>query len=386
MKHAFLPFLAAAGLLLASCAQSAPLFDEEHFDKMDSLIAQLTTPKDLPIQWTEASELTLTGKLMPTANPYHRVDTTVYKGFSVGENLQVRCPAGVAVAFRTDSRIIKVKALCGEVRRGMNTTMTLASAGVDLYIRKDGRWLWANAVALNPKEDGSDTRTVIDGMDDQMKECLLYLPIYTELYSFQIGVEETASMEALDMPFRHRVAIFGSSYTQGISTSRAGMAYPAQFTRSTGIQLLTLGCSGNCKMQPYFGAVLADVDAEAFIFDAFSNPDHKMIRERLFPFIEQMQQAHPGKPLIFQQTIYRERRNFNRRTDIVEQAKMDRAATLMAEACRTYKDVYFIQTNATAPDHETSVDGTHPGDYGYSLWAKSIEKPVLKILAAYGIR
>mgnify|MGYP003302771150 CR=1 FL=1 len=48
---------------------------------------------------------------------------------------------------------------------------------------------------------------------------------------------------------------------------------------------------------------------------------------------------------------------------------------------------YYIEvTNATSPTHETSVDGTHPGDYGYTLWAESLQKPLLKILKKYGIR
>jgi lysophospholipase L1-like esterase len=111
-----------------------------------------------------------------------------------------------------------------------------------------------------------------------------------------------------------------------------------------------------------------------------------MIEERLFPFIEQLQAAHPGIPLIFKQTISRERRNFDLATDKKEQAKQDMAAKLMKEACKKYKDVYFIQTDAADELEETSVDGTHPGDYGYTLWAKSIEKPLLKILKKYGIK
>ena len=50
-------------------------------------------------------------------------------------------------------------------------------------------------------------------------------------------------------------------------------------------------------------------------------------------------------------------------------------------------NVYFISVTDAADElEETSVDGTHPGDYGYTLWAKSIEKPLLKILKKYGIR
>ena len=52
---------------------------------------------------TEASDLTMIGKILPTPNPYHRVDTVKYKGFTKSENTQVRCSAGLAVVFATDS-------------------------------------------------------------------------------------------------------------------------------------------------------------------------------------------------------------------------------------------------------------------------------------------
>ena len=264
--------------------------------------------------------------------------------------------------------------------------MPLSYRGYDLYIMKDGQWLWAGAGATKEGVQSSDNKVIVKDMDRSEKQCLLYLPIYCEEYSVKIGVEEGATIRSMESPFRHRVGIFGSSYTHGISTSRAGMSYPMQFMRHTGIQLLSLGCSGNCKLQPYFADVLCDADVDALIFDAFSNPGANMIRERLFPFIEKIQEAHPDIPLIFQQTIYRETRNFNNETDKSEQAKMDAAAEMMKQACKKYKNVYFIQTNATDAMHETSVDGTHPGDYGYTLWARSIEKPILKILRKYGIK
>jgi lysophospholipase L1-like esterase len=164
------------------------------------------------------------------------------------------------------------------------------------------------------------------------------------------------------------------------------MSYPDQFTRRTGIQMLSLGCSGNCKMQPYFADVLCDTDADAFVFDSFSNPNADMIKERLFPFIEKLQAAHPGKPLIFQQTIRREKRNFNTSVEKVENDKQQMADSLMKIAVKKYKDVYFIQTNADDGNREWSVDGTHPDDYGYFLWERSIEKSLLKILRKYGIK
>ena len=343
------------------------------------------TPKDVVYTFTEASDLNLIGKIHDnTPNPYHRVDTVKYKGFTAGENNQVRCPTGLAVLFKTNSTTISVKTEYGWQYNAVNT-MGIAYRGYDLYIKDGGEWLWAASGATKP-DKGNDNLVLIKNMDNSEKECMLYLPIYSEVYSVQIGIQEGASIKALESPFRHRIGIFGSSYTHGISTSRPAMSYPMQLMRWTGLQFLSLGCSGNCKMQPYFADVLCDADVDALIFDSFSNPNAQMIEERLFPFIEKIQSVHPDIPLIFQQTIYRERRNFDHSTDKVESDKQEMAAKLMKEACKKYKNVYFIQTNATDELHETSVDGTHPGDYGYTLWAKSIQKPILKILKKYGIK
>lgn len=349
-----------------------------------AISAGAQTPKNVKYAYTEASDLNLIGKIIDTPNPYHRVDTVRYKGFTKGENEQVRSSAGLAVLFKTNSSVISVLADYGYMNRATNT-MGISLRGYDLYIKKDGEWLYAASKAAgNGKEE--DNLVIIKDMDDSMKECMLYLPIYSEEYSVKIGVQEGAVLESIESPFRHRIGIFGSSYTQGISTSRPGMSYPMQLMRMTGLQLLSLGCSGNCKMQPYFADVLCDADVDAFIFDCFSNPDAKMIEERLFPFIERIQAAHPGKPLIFQQTIYRESRNFSLSAADKESKKQAMAEKLMKEAVKKYKDVYFIQTNATNEIHSTSVDGIHPSDYGYTLWAESIRKPVVKILKKYGIR
>lgn len=333
--------------------------------------------------YTEASTLTLVGKLFPdTPNPYHRVDTLKYKGFTKKENLQVRESSGIAVAFRTNSPDIKVKTVFGDRETPVNT-MGISAYGYDLYIRQNGQWRWAGAAAQNKKESEV---TVVSAMDAGMKECLLYLPILSEELSIQIGIREECTIEALPNPFRHRIGVYGSSFTHGISTSRSGMTYPAQFSRATGIQILSLGCSGNCKMQPYFADALVDAPVDGFLFDTFSNPSEDQIRERLFPFIERMTQAHPGKPLIFQRTIYRENRNFNTASARKEESRIHLVDSLMALACARYPDVYYIQPDATAENHETSVDGIHPSNYGYTLWARSIVQPVLDILKKYGMQ
>jgi len=50
-----------------------------------------------------------------------------------------------------------------------------------------------------------------------------------------------------------------------------------------------------------------------------------------------------------------------------------------------YKDVYFITPNATSPTHDATVDGVHPDNYGYTLWAESIAEPLCEILKSHGL-
>jgi len=332
-------------------------------------------------KYVEASDLTLIGKLFnDTPNPYHRVDTVRFKGFTSAENVQVRCSAGLAVYFTTNSPKISIYSEFGEIKPGGSTAL-FSTMGYDLYIKDEGRWLYAaSKVGIKNKET-----TLIENMEVSTKECIIYLPSYSELYSCKIGIPEGYTIKAAPSPFRYRVGVFGSSFTQGVSTSRCGMLYSSQFTRRTGIQMLNLGCSGNCKMQDYFADVLCAADVDALLFDAFSNPSAEMIEERLFPFIEKVQAAHPDIPLIFMQTIHRCSRHFNKVSEEKEAAKMAMAETLMHEACKKYKNVYFIHPCANDEDHETSVDGTHPDNRGYQLWELSIEKPLLKILKKYGI-
>lgn len=332
----------------------------------------------------EASELNLVGKAFDTPNPYHRIDTVKYKGFTSGENFQCRVPAGLAVLFKTDAGKIGVSAEFAQISKASYRSYR----GVDLYIKKDGQWLWAGMNDFPFDHDDKDkVITVVSNMAPGEKECLLYLPLYSELNSIKVCVPEGARIESMESPFRHKIVFHGSSFTHGISTGRSGMSYPAQFMRRTGMQPVTLGFSGNCKMQPYFADVLEDIEADAYVFDPFSNPNISMIRERLLPFIDRMVKAHPGKPVIIQRTIYWEKENFDTSAQKEFSGRRALSDSLMKIACKQYRDVYYIKPDAALHNGESSTaDGVHPNDNGYSVWEKSIEKPILKILRKYGIR
>lgn len=336
------------------------------------------------IDFTDARSLTITGQLFPD-NPhtYQRIDTDTYTGFDDVEFGQVHQCTGIAIAFKTDSPRIWARVSGFQPRFG-GSTGPRGQKGLDLYIKqRDGSWKWGGGCTLS--ENGK-SYPILNNNENGLLECLLYLPLFSEIGTLEVGVKSGYRLEALPSPFRNRIAVFGSSFTHGYGASRPAMTWVAQFSRMTGLQLLNLGCSGHSKLQPYFAHPLADIQADAYIFDGFSNPKPEEIEERLFPFIEIIQAKNPGKPLIFLKTIDRAWEISNAEIRSTMEEKRAMAERMMRKACKKYKDVYFVTTTcASDPERETTVDGTHPGDYGYRLWAESIKEPVLEILSRYGI-
>lgn len=338
-------------------------------------------------QVTDARTLTVVNKLMPTSNPYFRLDADKYPGMSEGEKLQATYSAGLVVAFMTDSPYIGVDVDYLKMGSG-DCSPNLAVRGFDLYMKdKDGGWKWAGGGwPIRGKECKWNRIDLIQDAAPGCHECLLYLPLFSSLNGLKIVTAEGREVKPLDNPFRNRIAVFGSSYTHGSGASRAAMAYPAQLERMTGLQLINMGFAGNCKLQQYFATALLEADVDAYVFDAFSNPGPKEVEEKLIPFIERFTSEKPGIPLIFVQTVRREKRNFSDAYEAREALKMSTADSLMRKAVAEYKDVYWIDTiDVSEGDNECTTDGSHPDSHGYRLWAESLVAPLNAILSKYGL-
>ena len=345
----------------------------------------LTVVASAQYQFRDATSLTLYGKLLPTEHPYERLDSLHRLPLTDSEAKQARCPTGVAVAFRTDSPEIGLRVTMRTSSKGINSA-SISTSGFDLYILHDGRWIWAGS-RHRTMDTNRELTWLVQDMDGSVHDCLLYLPLQSQVASVDVAVDKGGLLEAIE-PLPHKVVVFGSSFTQGSGTTRPGMAWSSQLSRRLGFQAVNMGFSGNSKLQPYFADILAEPDdVDAYILDAFSNPSPEQIEERLFPFIEKIRARRPHTPLIFLKTIYRENRTFSTSKDRKEREKMAMADSLMRIAVERYDDVYWItSTDASDPVyHETTTDGIHPDDYGYVRWTESIRKPVLQILRQYGI-
>ena len=341
------------------------------------------------IKWHDAAELTIIGKPIETSKPFTRIDTAVYKFNDKTIERYANYATGLAVLFETDSKIIRARWTTGGRNSGVNQT-AIGQKGLDLYIMRDGKWIFAGTGSPNMRKApfSNHEGTIVSDMAEGTKQCLLYLPLFDTVDALEIGVEEGTGLKPMANPFRCNIIVHGSSLTHGASASRAGMTYAARFGRDNGLYTCNLGFSGQCKLQKEYAHYLADIkDVDAFIFDTFSNPSADIIYEKFNEFVDIVRAAHPDVPMIFLQTERRETRNFNLKREAFEAAKQKAAAEVAKARMKTDKNMYFIDSEGfLGNEHIATTDGTHPSDLGFTHMLSVISPKIKKILKKYGIK
>lgn len=333
------------------------------------------------ISYTDAATLTLYGKPDVSGPRYHRVDTARYPDMPASVKFLSTHASGLVIAFKTNSTEIHARWQIKDPVRFYNNMTTIVSRGLDLYIKRDGEWIFAGVG--RPGDGPSVSRRMVANMAEGEKECLLYLPLYDELINLEIGVENGSWVRPLEIPWNGKVVIYGSSITQGASASRPGMAYPAQLERHLGYESVNLGFSGNGKMEESVGRMVADIkDADLFVLDCAANPSPEQIADRTENFVRQIRGKHPRVPILMIESVVREGGNFDEK---IRQRVSDQNKNFRAAYSRLVKsgmkELYLIQgDDLLGHDHEATTDGTHPNDIGFERMLKVIEPKIREIL------
>ena len=138
-------------------------------------------------------------------------------------------------------------------------------------------------------------------------------------------------------------------------------------------------------MQTEFLDILKKCEADAFLFDAFSNPSEQQINDRLEHFVEEMVKAHPGKPLIFLQSPIDLESYFDTVRYEQRVSHVNTASKIMKVLEKRYKDVYFLEIPDVLGENGTT-DNSHPTDLGFHRFVTVYQPMIAKILKKYGIK
>lgn len=324
------------------------------------------------------------GKAKETENIFHRIDTAKYPLIPKNVRQLLTNSAGLFVSFKTNSTSISAKWCTSDKKSSSNMT-AIAYEGLDIYIKKDGKWQFAGVG--RPGNKSCAEALLVNNMDNTEKECIVYLPLYDETKSLEIGVDGDAKISGISNPFQKQIIIYGSSIVQGASASRPGLAYPSKLSRNTGLNFVNIGVSGSAKMEKEVADMVSELPADAYVLDCVPNSSPSEIKERTKYLVRKIRNSNPTAPIIIIQTIIREHGYFDKSVGLRVQQQNDEIKKQFDELVKEgLKDIYFISAkNLLGTDHEATTDGTHPNDLGFDRMVQKFQPEILNVLKKHKI-
>lgn len=315
---------------------------------------------------------------------YHRVDTLKYNDMPTAVKKLFTHSTGMFVTFKTNAKTVYAKWCVTDKKMNLNLT-AIANKGLDIYVKnKEGQWQYAFSRGT---EEKCNEQKILENLDGFEKEILVYLPLYDEVKSLDIGVPENTTFAELQNPFKKNIIIYGSSIVHGASAGRAGMTYPAIMSRRTGLNFINYGLSGNARMEKELAHMLGDQNPDLFILDCVPNSSPEQITERTSYLVNYLREKHPNTPIILIPTIVREVSHFNETWKVRNALQIKNWKNEYEKLIKSgVKHLYYLDNEKLiGDDHEGTTDGVHPNDLGFMRMADNIQPFVIQVLKKHKI-
>ena len=291
-----------------------------------------------------------------------------------------RHSAGLRTRFVTDADRIAARWTVASKEMAMDPMPATGVSGLDLYVRHRGRWQWIGVG--RPRRPLTNQATLAKGIPEGSHQYLLYLPLYNELRSLEIGIPPGAALVKAPPYPRERakpIVFYGTSITQGGCASRPGMAHTAILSRRLDWPFINLGFMGTGTMDLEVGALMAELDASVYVVDCLPNMKAPLVAQRAEPFVTALRKARPDVPIVLVENIAYQAGAFlppMREKHESRNRALRTAYERLAERGIT-KLHYIPGRTLLGNDGEATVDGTHPTDLGFHRFAAALE-PVLR--------
>lgn len=332
------------------------------------------------LDWHDVRTLGVEGQGWPEAEckaPFDRLPARA-EGVVRGAVWQLsRSAAGLCVRFVTDAPTIHARWTLTSDRLAMPHMAATGVSGLDLYARPaDGAgapWRWL-AVG-QPKAEGRDqTAVLVTGLPPGRREYLLYLPLYNGVAALELGVPGSHGLGAAPPRPKERrqpIVFYGTSITHGACASRPGMVHTAILQRRYDRPVINLGFSGNGKMEPEVGDLLAELDAAVYVIDCCPNLTPEETAARTEPLVGQLRRARPDVPIV----LVEDRRYADAWLLGGRRERNDGNHRALAAACERLRAAgvqglhYLAGDDLLGDDGDGTVDASHPNDLGFARQA-----------------
>lgn len=285
--------------------------------------------------------------------------------------------AGIRVRFTTNSSnlVLKVKtppfspmphmAICGQ-------------SGFDVYIDCDGKSNFLKTF-MPPYTFENGYIAKIELPNNGMTSYTLNFPLYHAVDDLQIGIDNTAKIVAGE-EYSNELPIlyYGSSITQGGCASRPGNSYQSIIARKLNRDHINLGFSGNALGESAMAEYIAKQQMSAFVMDYDHNaPNAKHLEDTHFKFYSIIRNTQPKLPIVLVS-----KPGFSED----EPEDFDRYQVILNTYQKAIEHgddrIAFVEgkTLFDAEDKDCStVDGSHPNDFGFVFMARKISRALIKL-------
>ncbi|HOB83091.1 MAG TPA: SGNH/GDSL hydrolase family protein [Bacteroidales bacterium] len=285
--------------------------------------------------------------------------------------------AGISVRFLSNSTTIRVKwELLNDAK--MNHMAETGIKGIDLYFRNNGKWQYLNTA--RPAGKVNDY-LLISNMDPVMREYRLYLPLYDGVTELEIGIDSLSSILKPERTNNKPIVFYGTSITQGGCASRPGMVHTSIISRKLDVECINFGFSGNGRMEKPLAELISGIDALFYVLDGTNNMTPEQIHENAIPLVEIIREKHPGTQIVFVEGLLNDKSYLDQKTRDAENAKNIALKKEFDEMKnRGFRNIYYIeQSGGKGTDSESTVDGVHLTDLGFSRYADFLLKEFRRI-------
>lgn len=335
--------------------------------------------------FTNAETLPLFGKAREdTKERYERLPAEFEGRSREGVWYLGRHSAGLYVRFRSNSTAIWCR-WTAKFGCHMNHQTLTGTRGVDLYTltaKNEWRFMGAGRPEINDK---TTTSRIIGDMTPEMREYMLYLPLYDGVTSVEIGVDSTAVVEqpAVDLPKSDKpIVMYGTSILQGGCANRPGMAHTSIIERKLNREVINLGFSGNALLDYEIAELMASVkDPAIFVFDYVPNAwDYLISGEQGEKFFRIVRDAHPDVPILFLEDPYFSYYEWDAKIrEEVDKKNAAQRALFKKLKKQGEKNIWYLKSDdMVGHDNEPFVEGLHFTDLGMMRYAEWLTPHIKK--------
>lgn len=291
--------------------------------------------------------------------------------------------AGMYIKFYTNSNKIHIKYDVSGPHALPHMPATGVS-GIDLYsTNADGNQYWCSGIyqfgdsILFQYNDLTYNNT-----DSIGNEFTLFLPLYNNVKTLQIGVEANSQFHFLFPSIERPIVIYGTSIAQGACASRPGMAWGNILQRKLDTPIVNLGFSGNGLLEKNLFHILSEIDASLFIIDCMPNmtaENTSLIQERLEQGIQILRKKSEAPILLVEhdglmgdQMSLTKEKSFRKANEVLQKTYY--------KIKNIYKNIYYLSYEELNLDQDSQVDGCHATDKGMQEYADAYYKKIIQIL------